>query len=192
MLEGNLGLDEHTEPDTRPGGRPRRSYGISYRDYCHRFRDFLLAEPEGTHRRPEAEQSGLGVGQRVGRPAWGRGAVVEIIPGSGKADVDPTGYLTNVAAIGAGLTHSLAAKGDGTVWAWGNNVYGKLGDGTTTTRLTAVQVTGFTDAIAVDGGEFHSMTLKSNGTVWAWGANGYGQLGDETWISKTHRSRQRD
>ncbi len=85
---------------------------------------------------------------------------------------DPTGFLTNVAAIGAGLTHSLAAKGDGTVWAWGNNVYGKLGDGTTTTRLTAVQVTGFTDAIAVDGGEFHSMALKSNGTVWAWGANG--------------------
>ena len=45
-----------------------------------------------------------------------------------------------MATIAAGLYHSLALKQDGTVWAWGDNDYGQLGDGTDTDRLTPVQV----------------------------------------------------
>jgi hypothetical protein len=69
---------------------------------------------------------------------------------------------------------------DGTVWAWGNNSIGQLGDGTTNRRLTPVQVTGLTNIRAIAAGEFHSLALKQDGTVWAWGYNYYGQLGDGT------------
>jgi uncharacterized repeat protein (TIGR01451 family) len=97
---------------------------------------------------------------------------------------DPTGYLTNIIAIGAGDVHSVAARADGTVWSWGNNGYGQLGDGSTTRRLTAVQVTGLSDVVAVAAGENHSVALKQDGTVWAWGNNSYGQLGDGYWAQR--------
>jgi alpha-tubulin suppressor-like RCC1 family protein len=102
------------------------------------------------------------------------------------------GSLSNVVAIAAGGDHSLALKGDGTVWAWGSNWNGQLGDNTTVSHSTPVQVrhpdfyygaeplTGVV-AIAVGGGSWvepHSLALKKDGTVLAWGANGSGQLGD--------------
>src|SRR5690606_37773733 len=85
------------------------------------------------------------------------------------------GYLTDVVAVAAGYQHSLALKSDGTVWAWGWNDSGRLGDGTTTDRSTPVQVKGpggngyLTDVIAVAAGHNHSLAIKSDGTVWAWG-----------------------
>ncbi|WP_332908492.1 RCC1 domain-containing protein [Paenibacillus roseus] len=88
--------------------------------------------------------------------------------------------LTNVMAAAAGDTYSLAVKQDGTVWAWGANNYGQLGDGTTIGRTTPVQVSGLTDVIAVAGGNSHSLAVKQDGTVWAWGNNGSGRLGDGT------------
>ncbi len=86
--------------------------------------------------------------------------------------------LSNVVDCAAGAYHSLAVKGDGTVWAWGYNAAGNLGDGTTTDRWTPVQVTNLTGVIAVSAGWAHSIALKSDGTVWAWGTNNFGQLGD--------------
>jgi alpha-tubulin suppressor-like RCC1 family protein len=74
--------------------------------------------------------------------------------------------------------HNLALKSDGTVWAWGSNTSGQLGDGSTTGRLTPVQVSELMGAAAIAGGFSHSLALKSDGTVWAWGDNNYGQLGD--------------
>lgn len=73
---------------------------------------------------------------------------------------------------------SLALKDDGTVWAWGGNSFGSLGDGTSQTRLTPVQT--LTDAISVKAGSYHGLALKADGTVWAWGKNTSGQLGDGT------------
>jgi alpha-tubulin suppressor-like RCC1 family protein len=84
-----------------------------------------------------------------------------------------------IAAIGNGY-FTVALKADGTVWAWGDNSYGQLGDGTTTKRLNAVQVSGLSGVIAISGGFVHTLALKADGTVWAWGNNGYGQLGDGT------------
>jgi len=104
---------------------------------------------------------------------------------------DGEGYLTDVVAIAAGGNHSLALKSDGTVWAWGGNDYGQLGDGTTTGKFTPVQVKGpggegyLTDIIAIAAGGYHSLALKSDGTVWAWGYNGCGQLGNGTTINRT-------
>ena len=82
--------------------------------------------------------------------------------------------------IAAKYYHSLALKSDGTVWAWGQNTYGQVGDGTTTNKRTPVQVSGLNGVTAVAAGEYHSLALKSDGTVWAWGENGHGQLGDGT------------
>jgi alpha-tubulin suppressor-like RCC1 family protein len=76
--------------------------------------------------------------------------------------------------------HSLALHGDGTVWAWGDNQRGALGDGTTTDRAHPVQVSGLNSVTAIAIGENHSLALRSDGTVWAWGDNYYGQLGDGT------------
>src|SRR5579883_2553145 len=89
--------------------------------------------------------------------------------------------LPAVTAMAAGGSHSLALGSDGTVWAWGDNEFGELGNGTTsnTPNTTAVPVTGIggtVTAIAVGG--FFSLALTSNGTVWAWGDNSWGQLGN--------------
>ena len=96
-----------------------------------------------------------------------------------------TGFLTGVTAIAAGFGHGLVLRSDGTVWAWGDNTYGELGDGTGTAHSTPVQVVGpggagfliGMTAIAAGNGS-HSLALKSDGTVWAWGDNAYGDLGD--------------
>src|SRR5262249_35526155 len=73
---------------------------------------------------------------------------------------------------------SLALKADGTVWGWGGNGFGQLGDGTTTLRTTPVQVRNLTGAGAIAAGGYHSLALvRYDGAVWAWGWNGSGQLG---------------
>ena len=87
--------------------------------------------------------------------------------------------------IAAGGLHTVALKSDGTVWAWGYNGYGQLGDGTTTNRLTPVQVSSLSGVTAIAAGVYHTLALKSDGTVWAWGYNGDGRLGDGTTTNRT-------
>ena len=93
--------------------------------------------------------------------------------------------LNGLIALATGDYHSLALKSDGTVWAWGYNYYGQLGDGSTTSSTTPVQVSGLSGVIALAGGYSHSLALKSDGTVWAWGSNYSGQLGDGSTTSST-------
>jgi alpha-tubulin suppressor-like RCC1 family protein len=88
--------------------------------------------------------------------------------------------LTGIIAVSAGAAHSLFLKNDGTVWACGYNLYGQLGDGTTTDRWTPVQVSSVTGIVTIVGGYYHSLFLKNDGTARACGHNGYGQLGDGT------------
>lgn len=86
--------------------------------------------------------------------------------------------LSGVTALAIGGRHTLALGEDGTVWSWGVNQYGELGDGTTTERLAPVQVRGLTDVVAVAAGNYHSVALRRDGTVWTWGGNWSGQLAD--------------
>ncbi|MHB9149939.1 MAG: RCC1 domain-containing protein [Thermoleophilia bacterium] len=86
--------------------------------------------------------------------------------------------LSEVTAISAGGRHSLALKSDGTVWAWGFNYYGQLGDGTADQRRAPVNVRGIGPVAAISAGGGHSLALRPDGTVWAWGANNVGQVGD--------------
>ncbi|TLZ71770.1 MAG: RCC1 repeat-containing protein, partial [Methanobacteriota archaeon] len=89
--------------------------------------------------------------------------------------------LTGVIAIAGGGAHSLALKSDGTVWAWGQNNKGQLGNGSFTGSNTPVQTSGISGVTAIAGGVSHSLALKSDGTVWAWGYNGGGELGNGTY-----------
>jgi len=89
-------------------------------------------------------------------------------------------------AVDAGFYHSVALKSDGTIWAWGSNDGGQLGDGTTTDRLTPVQeATAASDWVAVSAGDYHTVALKSDGTLWAWGFNNSGQMGDGTTTNRS-------
>ena len=71
-------------------------------------------------------------------------------------------------------------RSDGTIVAWGYNLYGQLGDGTTTDRSSPVTISGLGAVSKISGGTFHGLALRTNGTVAAWGYNVYGQLGNGT------------
>jgi alpha-tubulin suppressor-like RCC1 family protein len=76
--------------------------------------------------------------------------------------------LSSITAIGSGGLHGLALKSNGTIWSWGANANGQLGDGSYTGRNVPVQVSNLSGVTAIAGGDNHSLALKSDGTVWAW------------------------
>ncbi len=84
---------------------------------------------------------------------------------------------TNWTDISAGPRHSLARKSDNTLWSWGENGNGQLGDNTTTPRSSPVQIPG-TQWTDISAGDSHSLARKSDGTLWSWGKNNNGQLGN--------------
>jgi alpha-tubulin suppressor-like RCC1 family protein len=92
-------------------------------------------------------------------------------------------------AVAAGNDHSLALKADGTVWAWGYNSYGQLGNNSITNSQVPVQVqfpSGNTSpVVSVAAGGNHSLAVKADGTAWAWGQNDYGQLGNNSTAYRT-------
>lgn len=80
--------------------------------------------------------------------------------------------------ISAGGYHSLAIKDDGTLWLWGENRFGQLGDGTLIGKNSIQRINADKDWKDVAGGNHHSLAIKEDGTLWAWGLNDSGQLGD--------------
>ena len=79
--------------------------------------------------------------------------------------------------ISGGMNFSIAIKADGTLWAWGTNAYGQLGDGTSVNKVLPIQIGSDTNWVSVAAGNSHSLGIKSDGTLWAWGLNDHGQLG---------------
>jgi len=93
---------------------------------------------------------------------------------------------TNWSQVACGQLHTTAIKTDGTLWTWGRNSEGQLGDSTVTDKSSPVQtITGGTNWKQVAGGAYHTTAIKTNGTLWTWGYNGYGQLGDSTVTDKS-------
>ena len=90
----------------------------------------------------------------------------------------------NCRAVAAGFDHTLVLDKDGTVWAFGGNASGQLGDGTTTDRYQAQTVSGLTGVRAIAAGDGFSLALDTAGRVWAWGNNVLGQLGDGTRVGQ--------
>jgi hypothetical protein len=125
--------------------------------------------------------------------AWGGnsgGCLGDNTTANRNSPVSVVGGITDWASIGTGSSISFAIRADGTLWAWGGNTVGQLGDNTVTSRLSPVSVVGgFTDWVQVDGGgtatsNGFALGLRANGTLWAWGINTSGQLGDGTVVSR--------
>lgn len=87
-------------------------------------------------------------------------------------------------SVGGGIygnvNHIVALKNNGTLWAWGRNVFGQLGNGTTTDEPQPVQIATASNWASVSAGDGFTVARKSDGTLWAWGRNTYGQLGEGT------------
>lgn len=77
--------------------------------------------------------------------------------------------LSSVKQVAAGVGHSMALKEDGTVWTWGRNNRGQLGNGTLNGRSTPGQVQGLSGIVRISAGDNFSAAIKSDGTVYAWG-----------------------
>ena len=90
------------------------------------------------------------------------------------------GSDTDWQKISLGNTHVLAVKTNGTLWVWGSNDKGQLGDGTTTLKSVPTQIGTGTDWNKVTATSSHSLAVKNDGTLWTWGNNNYGQLGNGT------------
>jgi alpha-tubulin suppressor-like RCC1 family protein len=93
---------------------------------------------------------------------------------------------TNWKQVACGGYFTAAIKTDGTLWTWGRNNNGQLGDNTTTSRTTPVTTfAGGTNWKQVSCGNFMMAAIKTDGTLWTWGNNGYGRLGDnQTGLNK--------
>jgi alpha-tubulin suppressor-like RCC1 family protein len=86
-------------------------------------------------------------------------------------------YFTKVVPGSLG-DFTLGIKSDGTLWAWGYNLYGQLGDGTSINRNAPIQIGSATHWVSASAGLDFSLGVSSDGKLWAWGRNNFGQLGD--------------
>ena len=99
---------------------------------------------------------------------------------------NPQRYLDGVMTISAGGEHTCAVKTDGTIRCWGYNNEGQLGDNSTTSRSTAVTVSGISNAVQVSGGDRHTCAVLNTGGIKCWGKGNDGRLGrGNTTNSKT-------
>ncbi|MFA7077136.1 MAG: fibronectin type III domain-containing protein [Syntrophomonas sp.] len=88
--------------------------------------------------------------------------------------------LTGIVQIDAMTDNSAVVKADGTVWTFGQNQYGQLGDGTTEISFSPIQVPNLNGVKAVAVAKYHMEALKDDGSIWSWGHNGGGRLGNGT------------
>jgi alpha-tubulin suppressor-like RCC1 family protein len=102
------------------------------------------------------------------------------------ASVAPTGVPGTMQRISAAWVHALAIKADGTLWTWGGNWSGQLGDGTMINRWRPTSV--LAEVVAAAAGQDHTIALKRDGSVWAWGRNNEGQLGDGTFTDRVTKA----
>jgi alpha-tubulin suppressor-like RCC1 family protein len=119
---------------------------------------------------------------------WGRNGWGELGRNNGVLTSESPAQIAGVHSfiqISLGYRFSVALKADGTVWAWGLNSSGQLGDGTTTNRSSPVQVIGPDLFTYVAAGDNAVVALKADGTAFAWGLNDFGQLGNNTTTNRS-------
>ena len=120
-----------------------------------------------------------------GRNAFGElGTTTNNVTGAANPIPSQVPGLTGIVDIAAGDDHSVALRNDGTIWTFGNNLFGTLGTtvnvGTNTPNPKPLQVPNVSGVISVVAGPHHNLVLRSDGTVWAFGLNQYGELGTAT------------
>jgi len=134
---------------------------------------------------PSASASVPGpAGAVVSAYAWGANDSGQLGIGNANFTFPPVqiSALANVQQVAEGQDFGAALLGDGTVYTWGSDGHGQLGDGQTgpITRLIPDRVPGLTGVKQIAAGYHHVLALKTDGTVWAWGFNGFRELGDGT------------
>ncbi|RKH36926.1 RCC1 domain-containing protein, partial [Corallococcus llansteffanensis] len=142
------------------------------------------------------QNSSLAVGQDGTVWTWGDNKNAQLglgVPGASTLDVttrwspERVPSLTDAVTAARGFQHALVLTGDRTVWAFGSNGSGQLGDDTAKPASDVpVKVVGLTDVIQVAAGSEHSVALRADGTVWTWGRNSSGNLGLGTTDSDPH------
>src|SRR5439155_124474 len=95
------------------------------------------------------------------------------------------GTGTDWVSASAGYNHTVAVRADGTLWAWGDNGAGELGDNAATLRYAPGQVGTGTNWVSAEAGGYHAVGEQACRTVWAWGSNVNGELGDGTNVNKS-------
>ncbi|QIX62871.1 hypothetical protein HER32_17500 [Hymenobacter sp. BT18] len=113
-------------------------------------------------------------------PDGARSGPITVTTANGTSVVVGTVFFSRANTLVAGTNHTVAVRADGTLWAWGRNNFGQLGNNTTTDSAVPVQVgTGIT-WVSASAGLYHTVAVRADGTLWAWGYNFYGQLGNNT------------
>ena len=123
----------------------------------------------------------------MGWGANGRGELGDGTEITRAAPVQVSAVLSHVVNISAGWDHAVALTADGRVWTWGDNTFGQIGNGLTSTKGVTIpfEVPGLTNVVGVSGGDRFTGILKADGTVWTWGWNGFGQLGDASFTDRS-------
>jgi len=101
--------------------------------------------------------------------------------------VQTVAFGNNWKQVSCGVVNTASIKTDGTLWAWGYNLDGGLGDNTTTNKTSPVQTisygTNWKQVLYIQGKT--NAAIKTDGTLWTWGDNFYGQIGDNTVTSRS-------
>jgi alpha-tubulin suppressor-like RCC1 family protein len=106
--------------------------------------------------------------------------------GSRSSPVQTFSAGTNWKQASAGFAHTAAIKTDGSLWVWGYNTAGELGNSSIIAASSPTQtVSSGTNWSCVSAGYYHTVAIKTDGTLWSWGGNSTGQLGDNSRISKS-------
>jgi len=112
---------------------------------------------------------------------WGRNDVSQLgINATGNRSTPVTTFAggTNWKQVAGGFKNKAAIKTDGTLWTWGINSFGILGDNTSVTKSTPVTTfAGGTNWRQVSSAQYHAAAIKTDGTLWCWGLNQYSQIG---------------
>lgn len=124
-----------------------------------------------------------------GALCWGKNSDGQLGDGTTSTRNAPTqvsGLTSGVSAIAAGRFHTCAVLSTGALKCWGYNSSGQLGDGTTSTRNTPVDIPGLSSGVSqVTVGESHTCVLTTSGAVKCWGNNTYGQLGNGSFVNSS-------
>src|SRR5213593_1106871 len=138
-----------------------------------------------------AHTCGLATGLSAAAYCWGGNGSGQLGDGTKTNQSSPVLVQTpagvTFAAVTAGAAHTCGVTAAGAAYCWGDNGFGQLGDGTTTSQLTPVpvQAPAGVSFAAVTAGAAHTCGVTAAGAAYCWGDNGFGQLGDGTTTSQS-------